>query len=183
MLAGIEAALPPLIEQWQRHGFRQAEIILAGFSAERERPEAYVIETSESPPVGTTLEEYRASEYYVPPYTLKRLPDVITGPCGEAIYAQIKASRYKSPSIDDDPEVIVWDLHKQLEMQRQTDFGDGIYWTGGYAHVTTLAADGSAEQRVVARWEEDFERVGEFLMPTPMDWGEWHREHPKPANH
>jgi hypothetical protein len=167
MIAKIEDVLPGMIEYYGIKG--HAELIVAGFSQERGGPEAYVIETTDEAPIGINAEtaaKAKAAGFHPDAFKLQRLPDIVVGP--PPPQSIINAANFRRFKLEDDPSEVISGLSKVVEMQRHSRFDDGICWVGGYAQVTTIRSDGSAQQRIMQRWDED--TIGELMTPVPIDW-------------
>lgn len=175
-VAGIETKLPEMVEAWPFLKDRPVELLLAGWSTERNAPESYVINTTSDLPVCTTADEAEAAEHLPPPFTLHRLPDRIDGP---AVLDTDMIIAANWEGIDESSAASVsWSMLKFMEMQRQADYGDGVHWIGGFCQLATITPHGIS-QTILTRWDED--TVGEWIRPTPIDWDEWHAANPKPV--
>jgi hypothetical protein len=175
MVAGIEDMLPTFVAAADLH--MGSELILAGWSASRAAPEAYIINTSDELPVGCSDEMAATAEHLPPAFKLQRLPDTISGPAVQD-FDIINAANFEGVDVDGPPELAIWNLKKLVEMQRQAGHSDGVYWVGGFAQLATVTPSGIT-QRILQRWPED--RIGERMMPAPVDWAAWHRENPRPV--
>jgi hypothetical protein len=175
MVDGIEAVMPTFAAAADLH--MDCELILAGWSASRSAPESYLITTGNGLPVGCDEEMAAAAEYLPEAFTLQRLPDTISGPAVQD-FDIINAAGFEGIDVDGSPELAIWNLRKLVEMQRQTGHTNGIHWVGGFASLATVTPSGIT-QRILARWPED--RIGERMMPEPVDWDRWHRDNPKPG--
>lgn len=170
LIDGIEGCLADMVDHYRIVG--AAELVIAGFSALRGAPECYVIETTDRAPVGVSEEkvgEAKAAGFLPDAYRLSRLPDAVCGPVPIAEVAA--AANYQGFSVDDSPQVVVDCLSLMIEMQRHSVFDDGITWVGGYAQLTTIAADGRVSQSIVRRWAED--EIGRLMTPAAIDWHYW----------
>lgn len=79
--------------------------------------------------------------------------------------------------VDRDKRDAETDLLHMMEIQRRKKMDDGLYYVGGEVTMTTITRDG-VEQRLVHTWPD---RVGEPVMPEPIDWTAWRAARAKPA--
>jgi hypothetical protein len=166
MVETIEEKLPPLVDLFDRWLSETVEINLAGWSHQRQSPEAYIIYTDNKLPPGESQVVADANGFFGNPYKLMRLPKVATGP-GVSDVDLIIAADYEGIEINDDPDIVAWIMRKHLEMQRRTRFPSGNYCVGGWGQYTRILPD-RIEQCVLQRWDED--RVDEVITPAPIDW-------------
>jgi hypothetical protein len=171
---GVEAILPDIL--WEYSSLRSAELIIAGWSEKRQAPEAYTIHTAindDDIPAGMTREQAdaaKASGALAKPLVLKRLSNATAGP---ALTLDIMiASGFDNFDIDADPTKLIADLRLVLECQRHMPLehvkeGEGRYYVGGFAQVTTVSPEGIT-QRILDRWPED--KLGEKIDPGAPDW-------------
>lgn len=169
-----ERWLPEIFERHSachRGGDASSSLYIIGWSAERDRPEAYAIDlwTDGSTRVeqiidnsanGATAKERRSKLI---------LQDGIAGtplPGMELIRAagfQIREDDAYSPELD---------LFHLTEIARHEEI-EGRHWVGGAAMLTSIDRRG-VSQRVVHRWSED--AIGELIRPLPIDWKTWRAE-------
>jgi hypothetical protein len=175
LVAGIEGALPEMVDHW---GLPNAiELIIAGWSTERNQPESYVIETTDDLPVALTADEAETAEYLPKAFKLMRLPDAMIGPLVTDVDLYITAS-YEGVNLGEDPGLAVWNLQKVLEIQRHALWSDGIHWIGGFGQLTTITPNGISH-RVLQRWPD---KLGELITPNPVDWTAFNNTKPKIVN-
>jgi hypothetical protein len=181
LVDGIEERLPEICEVFEdslHDGHKDnIELYIVGWSAEREGPETYFLQTKTNsfhtdyvPPSG---------DYYVnpAPFELVKLPEIVLGPFvtqDEAKASQASLNRDVRGPGDLDPAV---DGLRILEMQRQQRCTMGeveAHWIGGFGLLSTVTKDG-VTQRVIGRWDDE---VGELIEPAPIDWQAWNEAHP-----
>lgn len=156
VVAGIENALPALVEKYD---FREPiELVIAGWSAERKKPESYVIETSDDTPDG--MAEEAADTALLPnAFTLLELPPAVVGPVPN--HEEIIAGSFPGWNLDAPPSEVVELLKSVIQMQRRSVYAGLPQYVGGFASLTTVRPD-SIEQKILLRWPED--RVGEKIV-------------------
>ena len=171
LVDGVETEVPLIVRRFELTD--HVELILAGWSAARGAPEAYVIETSDSLPANLTQAERDAGsangssgEMFSPDaFALTRLPDVVMGPILSD--DMVIAAHWTGVDVDGSPEAAISELRKIIEMQRHDIRGDGMCWVGGFAQLTTITP-GGISQRILHRWTKDV--IGEPIKPEPIDW-------------
>lgn len=177
LVGGVEQVYASIIESV---GFEDSniELILAGWSYERDRPESYVIYPNEELGIGMTvekLEERKRTGEWVPmpePYKLIELPAAMAGPyLSEPI--QVSAG-WCGIDVSAPPERCIATLHHLIECQRH-DVLNGVEerFVGGFAQLTTVTPDGIS-QRILSRWPD---KIDETIKPSPPDWVAWRAEH------
>lgn len=172
---GIEGELPDIMRMYNLSD-KTIELSIAGWSTERQRPEAYVIVTTDELPTNFT----EATRHLIPPaMTLKKLPDFCTGPIlSEQI---VLDAQWNGVNIDASPENVIDALRFTIECQRHMKLPDGKCYIGGFAAVATVTPD-SITQRILHRWIEDV--VGEEIRPPPPNWKAFkaYGSHTPPSN-
>lgn len=91
---------------------------------------------------------------------------------GSPIYGtkDLQAAGFVARSGDDyKPEI---DLLHLAEIARHHLHPDGTSRVGGQAILSTISSSG-IQQRVVHRWHEDDDLVGDILTPKPINWTGW----------
>jgi hypothetical protein len=142
MIAGIGPVLPRIIKRsGLKHPF---ELVLAGFSAKRKRPESWFIITPNSP----------TAPGYPAPFHMKRLPAV-------AICPEPNAAGIERISEDAEPDTVTQWLGTLLEVQRNSLLG-AFYAIGGRAELSIITPVG-IEQRTLQAWPD---RVGQLIRPA-----------------
>lgn len=174
MIAAAPAVLPALAQscEWPLG----SQINIAGLSETR-GPESYVFRIGDDLPVTVTRDEAEASPYWGAPGQLFLLPNEISTP--GAAFSDIIASDYEGIDVDDDPEIVIWQMRKLLELQRQLAWSISHGAVGGFGQITTISADGIT-QRMLQRWP-DAAGAGD-IFPAPIDWKQWHLDNPKPGS-
>lgn len=184
MVRRIEALLPSLVHNCEPlfggMAYSAIQVIIAGWSKERDAPEAYLIQTDhERPDMGDELSAIleRDSAYNPDAYLLLKLDEVASGPDVDLDSELAKNMGYEGLGPDDPPETVVADLRKTLEWQRRTGFerfGKTMRCVGGYGQLTTITPE-TIEQRIIVRWEDD--QIGRTIEPQPVtDWAAWRAE-------
>lgn len=171
MVAGAEPELPQMVRDYD---LMHSSVFLAGISKER-GPEIYVFDNDALLPDHISKAEWEASPHYSAPYTLKKLPDVIMTP--QVDVETVVAADFDGIDVEDDPELVVWEMRKHLAMQRSMPLPDGIGGIGGFAELTTVSAEG-VTQRIIERWPDD--KIGAPLHHGPVSWERWHALNPRP---
>lgn len=165
LVDGIEARFDELVDNVDEllagSGQPACELYIAGWSARRNRPEAYLFRTHS---VDWTPE--------------KKISETISNEAGKLIeldvcsitpgpyVADLKAAGFTG---DEDPDKLgPEDLLRIMEVQRRMSF-DGtngkFHGVGGLALLSSVTRDGVA-QRVIHRWPD---RVGELIKPEPVE--------------
>jgi hypothetical protein len=170
-VAGTEAALPGMIDDFKLSGFN-VELVIAGWSSLRRAPEAYVIKTTEQMPLNFTDEQrigVSEGKYYVPePMRLVKLPNLVAGP---RLSPEIMIeSGFLGIDINDEPSQMIERLHSAVECQRHDKNPDGKCYVGGFVQVSTVTPE-STTQRILHRWQED--NIGSLIKPAPPNWTRW----------
>jgi hypothetical protein len=180
LIDGIEVQLPEICEAFEdslRDGQEdRIELYIVGWSAEREGPETYFLQTK----ANSFCSDYvPPSGDYVNPasFELVKLPEIVLGPFitqDEVSASQASLNRDVRGPDDLDPAV---DGLRILEMQRQQRCTMGeveAHWVGGFGLLSTVTKDG-VSQRVIGRWPDE---IGELIVPDPVDWQAWNDAHP-----
>ncbi|NVN88593.1 MAG: hypothetical protein HXX15_21145 [Rhodopseudomonas sp.] len=169
-VAGIERELPQIVAETGLDNARY-DLVLAGWSAARQRPESYNIKTMSDVPSDTPLDQVdamRAAGIF-DPYRLMELPDCVQTPTPST--ALIIEASYEGFADDDTPETAIQKLRLVLEMQRHhQDRAHGLHWVGGAAEIATVTPDGVTTDFIHV-WDEDDE--GQLIRPMPIDWTEF----------
>jgi hypothetical protein len=171
-VAGTESVLPGIVEDFNLSP-HHCELIIAGWSKQRNAPEVYVIKTTGEQPRYHS-DEHRSevangTRYLSEPMRLVRLPDLVAGP---KLSPQIMAeSGFPGIDLDHEPAEMVERLRFVLECQRHDPNPEGKCWVGGFVQITTVTPD-RIEQRILHRWDED--TVGRLIEPAPPDWSQFH---------
>ncbi len=185
LVLGIEYQLPLIVEQTDELRSEYApriELILVGWSAERGRPETYFMQT-ESNPWQPEHGETLAGELQNPePFKLQQQPECLISPNvdpEDMVEANKSLSRNVNGIDELDPAI---DGLRLLEVQRQqrralVPGGAEAHWIGGFGLLTSVRCD-RVEQRVIGRWPDE---VGQPILPEPVDWEIWNREHRLPG--
>jgi hypothetical protein len=177
LVDGIEAVYLDIADELGLTEY-DIELIIAGWSFERDQPESYVIYPNEQLGHGMTeeiLEARLAEGKWSPkpvPFKLMKLPGAVDGPfLNEAIKL---SSDYGGIDIDEPPEKCIARMHHVIECQRHDVWAhDQKYYIGGFAQVTTVTPDGIS-QRILSRWPD---KTGELICPSPPDWEKWKTDH------
>lgn len=150
----------------------EIEFIFAGWSEERQAPEAYLLRTTAALPPGMTEEEVAAAVadggVGIAKNKLLPLPDVTCGPMIPSDEPMRAAAGYTGIAKSKPPETVIADMLFAMEIQRRLDPGAGRLGSivGGYAQVVTVTPTGLT-QRVLRRWPDE---VGTYIEPEPPDW-------------
>lgn len=165
LVAGVEDVLEEMVDYYKITGY--AELIIAGVSAER-GPEAYMIRTSDTAPIGCSLEDAIASGHWPVPFKLQRLDDMTSGPLptAAAVGEAVEFAGFDMFKADDHPDVVTAGLLTFIEMQRQSLYDDRICWVGGHAEHITISDEG-IRHRILKRWPD---KIGERINPAPPIW-------------
>lgn len=148
------------------------ELVLAGWSQERERPETYLIRCDDELPPGSTQADVDAliasGGIYPGAFELCELPAVVCGPMiGPAAR---KVTGYAGIADNGSSVAALADMRFALETQRH-DPSLAFPCVGGFALLTTITPE-AVNQEIVHRWPED--QIGELIEPTPIeDWKAW----------
>lgn len=191
LVSGIEDAMPVIHEQvaptLEQCGVVDLDIVIAGWSAARSRPESYLMRTT-TDVYGISPEEAeqasRAGGYRPEAYHLVELEPVTFAPM--STNEQREAAGFDEWLEERDEETMRRELVTLLEVERRllaswSVDGGGVQFhqVGGWATITTVTATGVG-QSVFHRWPED--KVGERITPSPIDWQQWRDAHkPKQA--
>lgn len=174
----IEEVMPIIYENcvrsWQEElgVMANVDLILAGWSAARNRPEAYLIHSA---PNFCRTEEHAAELLAdggaINPgsFKLQELTGgVVFAPM--VLYEKRAEAGFDEDLNERDYPAVLDGMRKLLELQRReiVAWDAEFYPVGGYATIATVTKDG-VEQRVFHRWEED--KIGEFIQPGPLDLG------------
>jgi hypothetical protein len=163
MVDGIEDVLEGMVAYY---GIGNAEVILAGISAER-GPEAHMIVTSDARPIGITLEDAKASGFWPEPFKLQRLDDMVCGPVPQtAVVEAAVVAGFEMFDANDETADVIAGLTNFIEMQRHSLYDDGICWVGGHAELITVSAHG-INQQILRRWLDE---IGKPMTPGKPDW-------------
>jgi hypothetical protein len=150
------------------------EMIVAGWSAEQNAPEAYVIyavDDAYTPADMTAEERTQLPE----PFKFCRLPNAIYGP--RITDEDMLRSGLPGIDVNDAPENAVDLMRHAIEVQRHhvpdvIEEGEGTHFVGGFVQLTTVTPNGIT-QRVLDRWPDE---IGETIKPGPIDWPKWRAE-------
>lgn len=179
MVDRIEDVLPGIydtcLQQFgeQLGAMVNVDLILAGWSAARNKPEAYFIH---SEPNFCPSEE-RAAELLADGDVIN--PDAfelqeLTAPVVFAptvLHEKRAEAGFDEYANERDYPTMLGHMRKLLELQRrEVGNWDGVEFhaVGGYATIATVTKDG-IEQSVFHRWPED--KIGELIQPGPLDFG------------
>jgi hypothetical protein len=173
MIAGIEDALPrmhglcvPLFD-----GHEDIELAIAGWSAERNRAESYMMRTSQRV-FGATPQEVASMVergcYLPEPFTLVPFKGATAWAPQVSENARRVAGIYGvKPEAMGEDDLLRY-MRTLLELQRhdlhRPEMGEPFSIVGGFATITTVHSDGTITQRVFHRWTEDC--VGERIEPS-----------------
>jgi hypothetical protein len=162
LVAGIEEKYPEFVKSYGFDTIPSSlvpELIIAGWSAARDRPESYVICINDDLPPGHDISDSRA--ILPQEYRLLPLPACTAGP---AIVGTdlARAAGFDGVRVKQSIETSIADLTKLIELQRRFK-PDGIdhYFVGGFAELTIVRSD-SIEQRILRRWPDV---IGERIDP------------------
>lgn len=183
LLAGVEAIMPAEVAMLNLSHFDSGaaetiELVLAGFSASRGGPEAYLIRTTDHLPPGMSRQQFDAmraeniaagrSVMSGAAYTLERLPNVAIAP--NIPQEARTASGYAGIDPDEPDGTVMNDMLLAIELQRQ-QVENGAHFVGGMAVLTKITPT-STTQKVVKRWEGD--QIGQPIEAEPItDWKRW----------
>jgi hypothetical protein len=167
-IAGIELELPRIAADCGLEAPRY-DMVLAGWSAARQRAESYNIKTMYEVPSDTPADQVdalRAASAFTP-FLLRELPDQAQTPA-PALEIVNEAS-FDGFDDGDTPEQTIGKLRLFLEMQRHhRDVKQGLHWVGGAAEIATVTPD-SVTIETVHTWTED--QIGSLIEPAPIaDW-------------
>jgi hypothetical protein len=173
MVQLVEDALPAMVDACavlMRTG--TIELVLAGWSQERERPETYLIRCDDELPPGTTQAGVDAliasGGIYPGAFELRELPAVVCGPMIGPVAQRVTG--YIEIADKGSSLQAIADMRLALETQRH-DPTLPFCCVGGFALLTTITPD-RVEQKIVHRWAED--QIGELIEPTPIaNWKAW----------
>ncbi len=160
MVAGIEAKLPEFVDRYAFNDWEpasQTEMIIAGWSTERDRPESYVININDQLPPGAS-----APGSIVPQaYKLQELPACVSGP--PIVHTtEAEAFGFSGVHIGGPMEDIVAELVLQIEIQRRWGATQLIpCCVGGFAELTIIRPEW-IEQSVLRRWPD---KIGQLISP------------------
>jgi hypothetical protein len=148
------------------------ELVLAGWSQERNRPETYLIRCDDELPPGSTQADVDAliasGGIYPGAFELCELPAVVCGPMIRPEARQ--ATGYSGIADHGSSTAALADMRLALETQRH-DPSLAFCCVGGFALLTTITPD-RVNQEIVHRWPED--QIGQLIEPTPItDWKTW----------
>jgi hypothetical protein len=173
MVQLVEDALPAMVDACavlMQSG--TIELVLAGWSQERERPETYLIRCDDELPPGATQADVDAliadGGIYPGAFELCELPAVV---CGPMIGHEAKqVTGYTGIAEHGSSVAALADMRLALETQRH-DPTLPFCCVGGFALLTTITPD-KINQEIVHRWSED--QIGELIEPAPInDWAAW----------
>jgi hypothetical protein len=165
LVIGVSAEVAKLVKRYQFDEWDadfHPELIFAGWSVERDRPESYVLNITDDLPIG----EVNVANGIVPKaYQLQELPACCAGPPvpldvmrAAGVYG-VRAGRSLQECISD--------LETVVELQRRRHInGVDHCVVGGFAELTIVTPD-VIEQRILFRWPD---KVGEKVNPAPIDW-------------
>lgn len=148
------------------------EFIFAGWSEERQAPEAYLLRTTGALPPGMTEEQVAArvaaGGVGIAANKLIRLPDVAFGPMIPTDEPMRADAGYTGINKSKAPEAVIADMLIGVEIQRRLPRAPGRLGSivGGSATITTVTPNGIT-QRVLRRWPDV---VGAYIEPEPPDW-------------
>lgn len=152
-------------------GIDTIEVYIAGWSAARKRPEAYMLRTSQEY-FGLTDDEIDKLELNVAPFELTFLHEgvIVPTPPIEEIKEHINPS-FLTLSGD----ALRTEFTKLLELQRRAPSsfeidGPNIAAIGGWATIATITPKGISVE-VFHRWPED--KIGEPITLAPIDYDSW----------
>lgn len=179
-ISGIEAALPrimievgPVLAQAVQ---TQIDVVLAGWSAARSRPESYYLRTGDQVWDVRHDEATNKNAILPDPFKLTEFPRVAIAP---TIRSEVReSSGFAGVDGDEPTEQVLYDLALCIEAQRQQRFdfeGMEIHCVGCFAQLSTVTESG-VNQSIMKRWDDDL--IGEPINPRPVDWAQWRREHP-----
>lgn len=175
VVAGISDALPDMIDRMFLDEYdsssKTVELLLVGYSAERDRPESYFLRTSNELPFGVTDEsaaeiQSREKTVFGEAFELIELPAVAVAPIVEQQTMQMTG--YEGIGVDEDVKAVLFDLRTCLEVQRHTPIA-GLNLVGGIGHLLTVDKNGIT-MRELCRWDD---QIGEMIEPKPIDWKSW----------
>lgn len=190
LIANVESLMPGEVAELNFNHFDDAasatiELVLAGFSKERDCPEVYLIRTSDMLPPGMDEEQFAAMRaenlaagrevMNGAAYQLLRLPDVAIAPAISPVSRE--ASGYSGIDPNEPDGQVLNDMMMAIELQRQ-QLENGAHFVGGMAVLTTITPAG-ASQRIVKRWDRDV--IGEPIEAEPIDWKAWRAERDRAA--
>ncbi len=160
LIGGVTGELQKIVDTHRLD--RPFELVIAGFSKCRAKPEIYFIRTPGHDSSGVGLR----------PFVAFPMGNSLLGPWPSDDL--ITASRFVEPDPDESPKKVARSLRKLLEMQRRVLADDGAPRVGGFIEITTITPE-EIKQQIIPRWPED--RVGERMTPAPIVWTKWNREH------
>jgi hypothetical protein len=144
-----------------------ANLVLAGWLEEEDRPAAFIIDVIAA---GAEIETRLQGKINGEPFReLTELP-IITIPAPDIDLIKSTGWPVGVDLGEMDPER---ELLHIAEVQRQQVKGGSRVLVGGQATLTTITKAGLT-QRIVHTWPED--KVGEPIQPAPIDWAAWRRE-------
>lgn len=178
MVDRIEDELPDIYEACLQQfaeelgAMANVDLILAGWSAARNRPEAYLIHSAPNfCPLEERVEELLADGDVINPDAFKL--QELDGPIVFAptvLHEKRAKAGFDEYANERDYPTMLGHMRTLLELQRR-EVGEWddveFYAVGGYATITTVTKNG-IEQSVFHRWPED--RVGELIKPAPIDF-------------
>lgn len=171
---GIEFVIGDTVDRLPPQFDCNFELVIAGFSAGRARPELYLICGSDemAPGAAETIKQQRAlgkAVFFGNAFKLTPLPDLVVGPVPTV--GMVLSAHYEGIDVDDPPERVICGLRMVIEMQRHDNFpGTAFHSVGGRAELTTVSIEG-VEQRIISEWPED--EIGKPINPKPIDWAAW----------
>ena len=168
-MAGIETYLREVTEAYgfDKWGELVPYFYLAGWSADRGRPELYFISVSSQ--LASWIDDSNPNDHKPTAYVLETAPfgyacsPPVWG-CAEAKRGGFSGFRSKAPAT-----TLIGDLLIQIEYQRREKDLFGRCTVGGFGELT-IVRPASIEQYIFCRWPED--KIGEKITPTPIDWTE-----------
>lgn len=162
-----------LLEQSE---FSDCELYIAGWSAARRRPEAYMMRIHSPESQAYWDKSAIGTGYSSEAFKLQQLDGVVANP-GVEVDDLVAAGLSFDCAADQISEAMSADIDMLhlIEVQRRRKVPlrpgrDAHYWVGGVALLTSIDATGIS-QRVLHRWGED--RVGSVVTPEPIDWRPW----------
>lgn len=180
LVDGIEEGLPEICaacaDQLKGAASGRIELMIVGWSSERQSFEAYMIATREadwSAEAGDGIEQLGVGAYALTP-----IADwlVISPALSEE---RLREALSDGPRCDS-PERFVPEMHglALLEQQRRIrkgmlpdwqDEDDQHHWVGGFALLSTVTRSGISET-VIHDWNDT---VGDLIEPESINWSKW----------
>ncbi len=176
LVENAPGTLPLFAEQLKQASVTQ--IVIAGVSETR-GPEFYNFRVGDRLPekIADMRDAFENSPGWSPnPGEIVKMSEFVNAP--PAAIDDVIAADFDGFDVDEPPDVVVWNLLKCLEMQRQLAWSTGEGHIGGFAQLTTVTSEGIT-QRILKRWP-DIPFVGD-IFPEPIDWKQWHIDNPKPG--